>query len=199
MKTSATNRRRETAPQRGFTLVELMVTLVVLGIIAAAATPGFMSIVNNNRLASSGNELNATLQSARMEATRRGVRVVVCPSNDGAACSTGARWRGWLTFEDTDGDGELDNGERILRSHVLTEPLELWSSSNVSDDSRIVFRHDGFAYNKDRTQLMAANLRACIRTSQPPTNARDISLAAGGRVAVTPIDAGGNCAAPGNP
>jgi type IV fimbrial biogenesis protein FimT len=199
MKTCATNCRRDAAPQNGFSIVELMVTLVVLGIIAAAASPGFMSIVNNNRLASSGNELNATLQNARMEATRRGIRVVVCPSNDGANCTTGARWRGWISFEDKDGDAVLDGGESILRSHVLAEPLELWSSTNVSADSRIVFRHDGFAYNKDRSQLMAANLRACIRTSHPPQNARDVSLAAGGRVAITPIDAGGDCAAPGNP
>lgn len=187
------------APQNGFSIVELMVTLVVLGIIAAAASPGFISIVNNNRLASSGNELNATLQSARMEATRRGVRVVVCPSNNGTACTTGARWRGWISFEDSDGDAALDGGEKVLRSHVLTEPLELWSSTNVSAESRIVFRHDGFAYNKDRSELMAANLRTCIRTSNPAMNARDVSLAAGGRVAVTPIDAGGECVAPGNP
>jgi type IV fimbrial biogenesis protein FimT len=180
-------------------MVELMVVLAIVGILAAVATPGFTSLINNNRLASASNELSATLQNARMEASRRGVRVVVCPSDDGLVCTTGAKWKGFLSFEDTDGDAVLDGGETVLRSHVLTPPLELWASSNVSTDSRIVFRHDGFAYDKNRTTLMAGNMRACIPTVHPPQNSRDVSVSAGGRVAVQPVDSGGACAAPGNP
>lgn len=199
MKTNVTNARGSVRSHSGFSLVELMVVIAILAIVAAASAPGFTTIINNNRLASASNELSATLQSARMEALRRGVRTVVCPSDDGTACTAGQRWRGFIAFEDANGDGDLGLGERVLRSHVLTPPMEMYASGNVSADSRIVFRHDGFAYDKDRDQLMAGNLRACIPTAYPEENARDVSLAAGGRVSVVRTDGNGTCAAPGNP
>lgn len=199
MKTTVTGMRRGARRPFGFSIVEVMTVLAILAILAAAAVPGFTAVINNNRLASASNELTATLQAARIEAVRRGVRTVVCPSDDGSTCTTGARWRGFISFEDSNGNGDLNSGERILRSHVLTGPTELWASGNVSADSRIVFRHDGFAYDKDRDYLMAGNLRACIPTTNPPENSRDVSLAAGGRVAVSRVDSDGACGAPGNP
>ena len=199
MKTIVRGARGSVSAPRGFSLVELMVVMAIAGILAAAATPAFTSIINNNRLASAANELTATLQNARMEATRRGKRVVVCPSDDGATCTTGVRWKGWISFEDTNGDAALSSGESILRSNVLSPPLEMISSSNVSADSRIVFRHDGFAYNKDRTQLMSGTMRACIKTASPPQNARDVTVGVGGRVAVTKTTQPSCTSTPANP
>ena len=185
MQTIVRGARGSVSVPSGFSLVELLVVLAIAGILAAAATPAFTSIINTNRLASASNELTATLQNARMEASRRGKRVVVCPSNDGAVCSAGSRWKGWVAWEDTDGDAAIDVGEPILRSNVLTPPLEMIASSNISTDSRIVFKHDGFAYNKSRTELMSGTVRACIPTANPPENARDVTVGVGGRVAVT--------------
>lgn len=200
MKTIVTGARGSVQARiSGFSVVELMTVIAILAIVAAAAVPGFQAVVNNNRLASASNELTATLQAARIEAIRRGVRSVVCPSDDGETCTTGARWRGFISFEDADGDGDFDAGERVQRAFVLSPPTELWASGNVSTDSRIVFRHDGFAYDKDRRTLMAGNLRACIPTEYPNENSRDVSLAAGGRVAVQRLDTDGACGAPGNP
>lgn len=199
MQTNVTGHLKDAGPQSGFSIVELMVTLVVLGLLAALATPSLTSIINNNRLAGLSNELTATLQSARMEATRRGVRVVVCPSDDGATCTNGERWKGWVAFADENGNGTPQSAE-ILRSQVLLPPLELWASENLSaSGSQIVFRHDGFAYNKNRTDLIAANMRACIPTAYPPENARDVSLMTGARVSVARKDEDGGCDAPANP
>lgn len=200
MKTFVTGARGSVQARiSGFSVVELMTVIAILAIVAAFAVPGFQAVINNNRLASASNELTATLQAARIEAIRRGVRSVVCPSDDGETCTTGARWRGFLAFEDDNGNGDFDAGERVQRSFVLSPPTEMWASGNVSGDSRIVFRHDGFAYDKDRQNLMAGNLRACIPTQYPNENSRDVSLAAGGRVAVQRIDSDGACGAPGNP
>ena len=54
----------------GYTLVELLVVIVIIGVVAAISFPSFQAMTNGNRLTSGTNELVATLQMARMEAIR---------------------------------------------------------------------------------------------------------------------------------
>jgi len=182
----------------GFSIVELMTVIAILAIIASFATPSFISIVNNNRLAAVSNDLTATLQSARIEATRRGVQVHVCPSDDGATCVDTERWRGWIAFADANDNESPDTGE-VLRSVLLEPQMELIPSDALADSGRIVFRHDGFAYDATEANLIAASMRACIPTAYPPENARDLDIRTGGRVSVGRSNGGGACNAPADP
>lgn len=91
---------------RGFTLIELFVTLTVAGILMAIAVPAMTSFLRTNRLAALTNEFIADLQLARSEAIKRSVSVVVCKSNDGNTCTAGGTWtNGWVVFADTDSSG----------------------------------------------------------------------------------------------
>src|SRR5262249_29127161 len=106
-------------PTRGFTIVELLITMVVAAILAGIAAPSVRDIIFNNRITSASNDLVVDISTARSEAARRGVRIAVC-MNDGtdAACSTSSTWAaGWLTFVDSNGDGAVSTGETILRVH----------------------------------------------------------------------------------
>mgnify|MGYP003409916381 CR=1 FL=1 len=104
---------------KGFTLIEVVVTMAVFAILVALAAPSFTSVINNNRLTGNANELLSTLQSARMEAVRRNARVVICRNDTpdaGAACNTaGGAWLGWMSFVDADRDGDFDAGEAVAR------------------------------------------------------------------------------------
>lgn len=181
---------------RGFTIVELMTTLAILGIVAALAMPSLTTVVNTNRLAGLSNEVVTVLQTARMESIRRNRRVVICPSTDGATCTTSEQWPGWVTFVDTDRDGDLDGTETILRAEQIPAPSQLWTSSSISSQSRLVFRPDGYVYDKGGT-ILAGVLSSCLPTSNPAENARDVSLAAGTRISVAKrAVAGGICRAP---
>ncbi len=118
--------------QSGFTLIELMFVIAVVGVLAAAALPAFNDMVRNNQVATASNDFLASLHIARSEAITRNMPVSVCRANAAlTACeSTGGSWRnGTLAFADTDGDGVLDTGEEILiTGEQMGGRLEMYST-----------------------------------------------------------------------
>ena len=106
------------AKSRGLTLLELMITLAVAGILIASSAPSFTASIRNTRLVTQVNELQASLSMARSEAVKRNENVTVCRSSDSASC-TGAWQDGWIVFLDIDGDGSVDggDGDEVLRVH----------------------------------------------------------------------------------
>lgn len=72
---AATVRRTDHA--RGFTLIELVVTLMVAGVLIAVAVPGFAATIRQNRLVSDANQFLTMFNLARSEAIKRGVAVSV--------------------------------------------------------------------------------------------------------------------------
>ncbi len=104
--------------QRGFTLVEAVVTMVVVGILITAGVPGLVSLIKNNRLATDSNDFVTALYLARSEAVKRNTRITLCKSSDGSACASTGSWEmGWIVFVDDDADGSKDVGEELLRVH----------------------------------------------------------------------------------
>lgn len=83
--------------QRGFSLIELMVTLVLLAILLAAAIPSFGNWIANSRVRSVAEELQNGLRSAQTEAVRRNRQVVFGLTNETPAlgatpAADGANW-----------------------------------------------------------------------------------------------------------
>lgn len=194
---------------KGFTIIELIVTMSVFAILVALAAPSFTSVINSNRLTGNANELLTTLQSARMEAVRRNARVVICRNDApdaGNACNTAAgAWLGWMTFVD-DGagnplnarNGAFDAGETVLYSGTFTAPVQLQASPAISgNNQRFRYSPDGLMYS-DADVLLNAQFAFCIPTTLPPENTRLITISSGSRVGITRFNGGGLCAAPAN-
>lgn len=99
---------------KGFTLVELMITLAVLAVLAAVAFPSFKSTLRSNRLSTTNNEILGLLALARSDAIRNNAGGGVCGSTDGTACD-GDWTEGVMAFSDLDGNGTLDAGDTVLR------------------------------------------------------------------------------------
>lgn len=84
---------------RGFTLIELMVTVAVLAIVLSIAIPSFNGILLNSRITTVVNELRTAVQLARSEAVKRKKTIVLCRAHaDFSKCAdSGTDWRaGWL-------------------------------------------------------------------------------------------------------
>ncbi len=85
--------------QRGFSLVELMVTITVMAILVAIALPNFRDVIHRNQVSSASNELLAGLAYARTEAITRGQLVSMCPSSSGTSCAGGKAFEsGWIVY-----------------------------------------------------------------------------------------------------
>ena len=96
--------------QRGFTLVELMVTLAVMAILVGLAVPSFSTVIANNRIATQTNEFVGALNLARSEAVRRGQGVSIRTTVAGIEFATG-----WQIFNDTALTGAAPATADVLR------------------------------------------------------------------------------------
>lgn len=97
-------------PSRGFTLIELMVTLVVVVILAVLAVPSFRSFTANQQVKTASYDLLAALNYARSEAIKRNKDVTVAAVDD----DWSAGWE--VTSDDEvlkawDAPGDLDFGD----------------------------------------------------------------------------------------
>jgi type IV fimbrial biogenesis protein FimT len=87
----------------GFSLIELMTALSVLGVILFIGVPGFQTLIRDSRSVTLTNDLISGLYLARSEASKRRVSVTLCRRNAaGDACASGdTDWSGGWLLQDT--------------------------------------------------------------------------------------------------
>jgi type IV fimbrial biogenesis protein FimT len=138
----------EAARARGFSLLELLITMSVAVILLTIAVPSFQYVMNANRMASEVNGLLGDLQFARAEAIKEGRYVSVCASSDGATCSgSSATWQsGWIVFANP------NNSQAVTPNLAVTPVLRIQSAFSSTDTftatnalSIVTFNRDGYA------------------------------------------------------
>ncbi|GGY23319.1 hypothetical protein GCM10008098_15950 [Rhodanobacter panaciterrae] len=66
---------------RGFTLVELMITVTIAVVLIMIAVPSFKTIMLSNKLTTTSNDLVLAINSARMEAVKRNASTQLCSNS----------------------------------------------------------------------------------------------------------------------
>ncbi|MBP9144632.1 MAG: GspH/FimT family pseudopilin [Thermoanaerobaculia bacterium] len=102
-------RRRTCTRQAGFTLIESLVVVAVIGILVLISAPAFLKMMNRFKLTGTTRELTSLMQAARQEAIKM---------NAPAQVNYDATSNSFFAFVDLDRDQVLSAPDRILAARI---------------------------------------------------------------------------------
>ena len=167
----------------GFTTIELMVSLAIMGVLAAVAVPSFTPLIEKWRVRQATEYLQSSLYYARSEAIKRGGRVVIqkIPNNTNGCttASTSKDWDcGWIVCADTNDNGTCNANEPVLQRVDAPRKVQIARSSGATT---IKLNRWGLV---DGAWLGFSLVPFDKGTSHP--GARGLCMSSGGRIRIVP-------------
>jgi type IV fimbrial biogenesis protein FimT len=174
-----TRRPVPSRPARGFTLVEGVVALALMGLLVATAMPSMSWFIDSVKLGSATDLFISGLNLARSEAIKRNRSVVLCKSAEGESCAATGGWeQGWIVFHDVNRNGLRDGAELVIRrEQPLSAGLRLSGNQHVA--SYVSYAPTGVATLVGGA-FQAGTLTLCRRSAERG-EARQIIINSGGR------------------
>lgn len=157
--------------QRGFSLVELMVAIAVLGILSAIAIPSFNEVIMSTKLRSYANNLVASAHLARSEAIKSNAVVKLCASNNGTSC-TGNWQNGWIVINKD--NTVIERQQATSDGYLITE---------AGGTNTLNFQSTGIGSTQ-------AALTICRATPYVGNQEREVRISATGKPSITKTTVG---------
>lgn len=168
---------------RGFTAIELMVTVAILGVLMALAAPSFIPLMETWRVRQAVEQLQSTLHLARTEAIKRGGRVVIqkiANNTNGCTSATSTKdWDcGWIVCEDSNDNGTCNATEPVLQRIDTPAKVQVSRTSG------------GTSIKMNRWGLVSGSWLgfSIVPYDKPTTHpgARGLCMSSGGRIRIIP-------------
>lgn len=118
-------------PASGFTLLEMMIVIAIIGIVAAVGLPSFRYLTSSTKVKSASTELYLGLIRARNEAVKRNRLVSVSKNAAGWAA-------GWQIIADDNQDGVFTGADRMVHETSAQARVTI-----TSDQDSVVFLSSG--------------------------------------------------------
>lgn len=173
------------AHERGFTLVELMITLAVAVVLLVVAVPSFRNLTISNRLTTTANEMVDAINTTRMEAIKRNSNAQFCSNSAtnnlsdalGSSCGTTT---GAVYVMTVNASGAATPA--VARDGVvgIATPLQL-----SGDVVALRFNGQGLGYKAGTTTPYDAQVADICTDAFSQNNHRVINMAAGSVLSVS--------------
>lgn len=160
---------RSKGAARGFTLLELMVTVAVLAVLIGIAVPSLGDATLAGKLAASANDLVAGVAMGRSEAIKRNAVTSLCVSSNGTSCGSGGWEQGWIII----------SGSTVIQKHSAA-PTGFKVTSSVA---KVDFQPTGVG----NTQ---ATITVCRSAPSAGSQERVVNVSATGRAYVSKTTTG---------
>lgn len=156
---------------KGFSLIELIVTLAIVGILLGAGVPAMSALLERNQFKAQVSTVHRAIALTRSMAVYRGLPVSLCPMDSTKECIDD--WSKELTvFEDRNQNKILDADETIIRNFPALPDNDDRFDRDFSRNNAILFRPSGNAFGHNGT------LKICL-SGQRDLSATIIISAAG--------------------
>lgn len=180
----------------GFTLIELMFTVLLIGVLLSVGMPSLKTFMQGSQLVATSNDLVSAIHLARSEAIKLNARVTICESGNGTTCQTDGDWSdGWIVF--LDADGGLDNSgsactdintDCLLRVQAGTgDPLLTVKGLNEAGDEISSFTFSSRGVPKDTVGIEQSGIFSVCSVDEDDNlvGSRAVVLGFSGRVRIS--------------
>lgn len=117
--------------ETGFTLIELMISIVVLAILTIMAVPSFQNILMNYKVSTLNQNLFSSINFARITALNQNVATKLCPFSAANSTSCGNNWSsGWIVVTQPSSGSPI-----LLQTNQLASSGPALSATGVTDVS----------------------------------------------------------------